>query len=267
VHDQPLWSLLELQELLDEWLVALWANRPHDGLRDPVTPGRAYTPNEKYAALVESAGYVPVALSPQDYIELLPARWQAINAYGVKINHRIYDDKALNPFRRQRSGVTDRKNLWEVHHDPYDVSRIWVRNHWDGGGWITVFWRHLRSVPAPFGELAWDHARHALAASGQSPTEEQIAAAVADLLTRAAAGPDEQNPAEAGQVRVSKKDRRVAARTKATATPAWPRPKTPLPPAPQDTAPEPDMGDEADLAEVLPLRVFDARKEAERWPF
>jgi putative transposase len=60
-----------------------WQNRPHDGLRDPSAPGRAFTPNEKYAALVQAAGYVPVALSAGDYVELLPATWRAINAYGV----------------------------------------------------------------------------------------------------------------------------------------------------------------------------------------
>ena len=68
VEDQPLWSMAELQELLDEWLIALWLNRPHDGLRDPEHPGRAFTPNEKYSALVEAAGYVPVALGPGDYV-------------------------------------------------------------------------------------------------------------------------------------------------------------------------------------------------------
>jgi hypothetical protein len=30
------------------------------------------------------------------------------------------------------------------HRDPYDVSRIWVRNHLDGG-WITQFWKHLHA--------------------------------------------------------------------------------------------------------------------------
>ena len=39
------WSVLELQELLDEWIIACWQNRPHDGLRDPAHPGRAFTPN------------------------------------------------------------------------------------------------------------------------------------------------------------------------------------------------------------------------------
>ena len=72
-----MWSLLELQELLDEWIIAAWQNRPHDGLRDPPIPGRTFTPNEKYAALVEAAGYVPVALSAEDYVELLPATWRA----------------------------------------------------------------------------------------------------------------------------------------------------------------------------------------------
>src|SRR5205807_8634828 len=46
----------------------------------------------------------------------------AINAYGVKICYRTYDDEALNPLRLQRSGVKDRRDLWEIHYDPYDVT-------------------------------------------------------------------------------------------------------------------------------------------------
>ncbi|MFF1476741.1 hypothetical protein ACFVYD_04025 [Streptomyces sp. NPDC058301] len=44
--------MLEIQEFLDEWLVAKWQNRRHDGLRDPGSPGRTFTPNEKYASLI-----------------------------------------------------------------------------------------------------------------------------------------------------------------------------------------------------------------------
>jgi hypothetical protein len=265
VEDEPLWSLLELQELLDEWILACWQHRPHDGLRDPVTPGRAYTPNERYAALVESAGYVPVALSAQDYIELLPARWQAINSYGIKINHRVYDSAELNPWRRQPSGVSAKKNLWEVHHDPYDVSQIWIRNHRQGG-WITATWKHLASVPAPFGELAWDHARQHLAAQGRQATEAEIAQAVAALLHRADHGPSQElDPAPKQPAKPSRREQRVAARTKATTAPAWPRPN---PPAPQPDRQDVDNDEDADtgsLAEVVPLRVFDAREEARRW--
>jgi hypothetical protein len=131
---------------------------------------------------------VPIALSAEDYIELLPAQWRTINAYGVKLNYRTYDGVELAPFRRQRSGLKAKKDRWEVHHDPYDVSRIWVRNHWDGG-WITIFWKHLHRVPVPFGELAWNHALQDLAGRGEQVTETAIADAVDALLNKASHGP------------------------------------------------------------------------------
>lgn len=254
VEDQPLWSMAELQELLDEWLI-LWLNMPHDGLRDPEHPGRAFTPNEKYASLVEAAGYVPVALGPDDYVELLPAEWRAVNAYGIKLNWRTYDSEDLNPLRMQPSGVREKKGLWEVRHDPYDVSRVHVRGP---GGWITAFWKHLNRAPVPFGELAWDHARRSL---GREATEEEIADAVAALLRRASQGPQDQ-----GKAAMSKRDRRVAARTRA-AFPKEPRPAAgpePRPQQPEAAAGQAEQG--AALAKVIPLPIFDPFTEADkRW--
>jgi putative transposase len=298
---EAVWSLVELQDLLDEWIVAHWQNRPHDGLRHPLTPGAAMTPNEQYAALLEIAGYVPVPLGGDDYVELLPATWRVINAYGVKINHRTYDCAALNPYRRQPSGVTAHHGQWEVHHDPYDVTRIWVRNHHDGG-WITVPWTHLRSSPAPFGEQAWAQARDILVRRGHDATDEaEVAAAVIALLDRAGGGPE---PASGKQEKAAaKRDRRVAARTRATSTPTGPRPTGPADtqhdaqrgaPASEDgpgttlsgnrdpsagdaatstqtagiagaTTGEPEEPSGDGLAPVIPLGVFDARDEATRW--
>jgi hypothetical protein len=253
VEDQPLWSMSQLQELLDEWLVSVWMNRPHDGLRDPEHPGRVFTPNEKYAALVEAAGYVSVALGPDDYIELLPASWRAVNAYGIKLSRRSYDSEQLNPLRLQPSGVREKKNLWEVRHDPYDVSRVHVRGP---RGWITVFWKHLDRAPVPFGELAWDHARRSL---GRDATEEQIAEAVAALLRRANVGPqDQQKP------KMSKRDRRVAARTRAVAAPGG---KQDQPESGGPTQPATEQAEEdAPLAKVIPMPIFDPFAEADkRW--
>ncbi|WP_234376757.1 transposase family protein [Streptomyces sp. CB01201] len=260
VEQQPLWSLLELQELLDEWIV-VWQSRPHDGLRDPLHPGRMFSPNEKYAALVETAGYVPVALSADDYIELLPATWRAINAYGVKIKHRTYDDQALNPLRQQRSGVKDRKDLWEIHYDPYDVSRVWVRDHWKSG-WITLFWKQLHRVAAPFGELAWDHTRRTLPGA----SEEQLADAVADLLRRAHQGPADRG-GPGSRAGLSRRDRRVAARTKSSppSTPIAPK----VPPADRIADGQADPANHApeeNIAKVIPMPIFDPFTEADkRW--
>ena len=199
-----------------------------------------------------------MALSAQDYIELLPARWQAINAYGVRINYRTYDAEGLNPMRRQPSGIKEKKDLWEIHHDPYDVSRIWVRDT-EGGGWVTAFWKHLHRAPVPFGELAWDHTRRGL----PGRTEEELADAVTVLLQRANRGPtDGQGPA-------SKRDRRAAAATRAT-SPAAPRAPTPAgqsttPPA-RETKPDSTSDEDGPIAMVIPLGIFDPFTEAQkRW--
>ena len=273
------WSMAELQALLDEWVVAVWQNRPHEGLRDPLSPDKALTPNERYAALVAVAGYVPVPLGPADYIELLPATWRVINSYGIKIARRTYDSAALNPYRRQPSGVAARRGLWEIRYDPYDISRIWVRNHHDRG-FLEAIWTHLRTAPAPFGELTWARAREILASRGSDPvTEADIAAAAADLLDRAGngPGPSGQAPAAqpaAGRIR-SPRSRRIAGRAAATAAPQWPRPASG--PAdgnedsasngdaqPEQAAVQPADG-ETPPAPVIPLPLFDARKEAEKW--
>jgi len=56
---------------------------PHDGLRDPAAPGAGCSPRTRSTRRWSRPPvYVPVVLSADDYIELLPARWQAIGAAG-----------------------------------------------------------------------------------------------------------------------------------------------------------------------------------------
>ena len=139
-----------------------------------------------------------------------------------------------------------------MHYDPYDVTRIWVRNHHDGG-WITVPWTHLRNAPTPFGEAAWAQARDILARRGTDhATESEITGAVEALLDKAGHGPAGPRPV--------KRDGRVAARTRATARPSWPRPGQD-----QDPGLPAGEGEQDELAAVIPLAVFDAREEAKKW--
>ncbi len=278
-EQEAVFSLVELQDLLDEWIVTGWQNRPHDGLRDPLSPTQVLTPNEKYAAMLGIAGYVPVPLSGDDYIELLPMKPRAINSYGIKINHRIYDAEALNPYRGQPSGAAGMKDLWEVHHDPYDVTRVWVRDHHNpDGGWITLWWKQLASAPVPFGDDAWNHARKTIAERGQtSPSEEEIARLVDDLLRRADGEEAGDDAPRRKPAKRTTRERRVAAKTAATTAAPRPLPQAP-PPSDRDPGPRPDESpaaeqrpnaddDAADeqLAEVIPLGVYDPHKEAQQW--
>ncbi len=223
---EAVWSVHQLQEMLQEWVIAVWQNHPHEGLRDPLMAGRPLSPNEKYAALVSAAGYVPVALSSQEYIQLMPCEWRVIGPSGVRINNRTYDSPALCPYRRQPSGTGPDGRRWKVHYDPYDISRVWVRNH-RGEGWFTAVWRHLRTAPVPMGELVWNRARQVLSERQQrKPDETTVAQAAAELLDRAADGPEQPPARRRGASRPGeRRDRRVAARTRATSERAWPRPE------------------------------------------
>ncbi|WP_152646095.1 Mu transposase C-terminal domain-containing protein [Streptacidiphilus albus] len=241
---EALWTLAQLQDLLDEWIIC-WQHRPHEGLRNPYMPGRTLSPNESYAIAVARAGYLPVALSAEDYIELLPVVWRAVNDYGVKVDYRTYDSPELNRLRRQPSGVTAKQDLWEVHYDPYDVSRVWVRRS-DTRRWIEAAWTHLPMVRAPFADFTWRHARQLLADQGQDDTSETaIARVLAKLLHRSGKAP-------AGS-------EQVMARTRA-AFAATSRPE--LPPAPQTDIDGPEAADEE--MPVTPFGVFNPLEEEGR---
>lgn len=258
-EQQAVFSLLEIQDLLDEWIVTGWQNRPHDGLRDPFTPSRVLTPNEKYAALLSVSGYVPAPFSAEDYLELMPAETRVINSYGVKIRHRVYDSQDLNPYRGQKSGMKVLKDLWEVKYDPYDASCIWIRNHHDGG-WITAYWRQLASGATPFGDDIWTYGRQIVAERGiTTPLEETIKAAVDAILDKASP------PAKPAARR--RKNQRAVARNAAATTSQRPRPRIDQQQQePKATSPISDpQQDDVPLAKIVPLKVYDPQKEAETW--
>src|SRR5262249_47722072 len=157
-----------------------------------------------------------------------------------------------------------------IHFDPYDVSRIWVRDHWRGG-WITLFWKHLHRVAAPFGELAWGHTpRVSPGARGG-----ELAHAVADLLQQAHhrpvrhhRGPPPHDRSAAGGARPANPGRRarpVAPQTK----PSPPAARIePAPVVDADTDGEPGQADDSPehIAKVIPMPIFDPFTEADkRW--
>lgn len=261
VQQEAVWTIGELQELLDEWVIAGWQHRPHDSLRDPQAPGRALSPNEMFAALVARAGYLPVTLAGEDYLELLPACWRQITDSGIQLDYRTYDCPALNPFRHLPSGVDAKQGRWEVHYDPYDLSHVWVREHHAGhaGGWITVPWTHLGMVRQPFADFTWRHARELVQARGGDPTDETaVTIALTDLLRRAEAGP------AAHATPATDADRRVAARTRAAAATTLRRHLEAVPDMDIDDIDSGEEGDgddehrdAAEMRTVVPFGVFD----------
>jgi hypothetical protein len=203
---EAVWTLAQLDDLLQEWIICGWQEREHDGLRHPMMPRCALSPNEMWAALVAVCGYVPVPLGREDYIELMPVKRQKINDYGIRIDYRTYDHQVLNPHRGEASTAAD--GLWEIHYNPHAPGQVWVRlpkpGQPRGHGWQTVPWIHHTLVTAPFTDFTWQHIRRTVAQrSSRVQHEHDLALALRELLERASAGHG------------SRRDKVVAARARA----------------------------------------------------
>ena len=247
VAEQAAWTVPDLQDLLDEWLV-IWQNRPHDALRDPLFPRRAISPNQKYAALVAAAGYLPVPLTAEDYLELLPVTWRVINDYGIRIDYRTYDHADLASWRRQHSGITARKGLWEVHYDPYDLSRVFVRTP---AGWVTAPWTHLPMVSAPFADFTGG-----TPGSWPQPGDWTPRTSPRSPGCWTTCSPGPRPPPVRGPAPASRPGPRSPRRT---APPCPQRKKTGTVTAGGSRSPPPAQ------QPAVPMGIFDARAEAKKW--
>jgi putative transposase len=200
------WTLAEVQNLLDLWIVAVWQNRTHSGLRHPAMPRKDLTPNEAYAALSGIAPGVNVALTTDDHIGLLPVDWRSIQPYGINFAGLHYDSPELHEYRGISSGLPEpARGRWEIRYDPYRMNSIFVRDH-KRGRWIHADWMLAKQALAPFSLDVLTAARKAINNRGQ------IGSGV-DVLA-------EINRIQSG-VNVSARER-SAARRNATATPVVP---------------------------------------------
>ena len=114
------WSLPQLQDLLDEWILAAWHHRPQEQLSHPLLGRASLAPQEMWEVLLGAAGMVPLPLGGQHYGELLPARRCALTESGIRLGGRRYDHACLDEHR----GLGGR---FEVHHHPHDIRQIFVR--------------------------------------------------------------------------------------------------------------------------------------------
>jgi len=180
---EAIWTLAEVQNLLDLWIVAVWQNKPHPGLRHPAMPKKDLSPNEAFAALASVAPTVNVALDRDDYIGLLPVAYRTIQGYGVNFESLHYDSPALHPYRGVKSGLPLPANdRWEVRYDPYRLQSIFVRDHFRGE-WVEAEWSLAKQALAPFSLDVLRAARQAIERRGDTPTGVDVLAEISRIQT------------------------------------------------------------------------------------
>lgn len=138
-----------------------------------------------WAALIAVTGHVPLPLTGNDYLELLPVRWQAITARGIRLDHRTYDHDCLTPYRGQPSTVTARGGKWEIHTNPHDARQIYIRL--PDGHLTEIPWIHRAHIHAPFNNATWQHIKTTTTrVSGDRDIHEADLADALDQLMRRA---------------------------------------------------------------------------------
>jgi hypothetical protein len=277
VAGEARWTIPQLQDFLDEWITCGWQNRRHDGLRHPVLPKTALTPNQMWAALITLSGYVPLPLTGADYLELLPVRWQPITDRGIRLNYRTYNHDILNPHRGQRSPAASKDGKWEIHHNPHDARQVFVRL--TDGQLHEIPWIHRDHVHQPFNDALWRHVQAEVEQRGDRDQHEADLSDALDQLLRRTRGP-------AGTEQKTRRRRTPRSGSTAAQLPDLPGQRRPLDAeaapalAPDwsaslddlisvDAAAETDAS-ELEGAGVLPAEaggygLWDAEAEAEQW--
>ncbi|MFI1654784.1 Mu transposase C-terminal domain-containing protein [Streptomyces sp. NPDC020472] len=190
VAKERLWRVDQINDFLQQWIAIGWQQRPHEELRNPFLPSMPpRTPNQMFAAHVASSGYVPVRLSDEDRLRLLPTAWVRVTEKGVRLNNRTYDGRALGPYRNAASGWPGKGQRWPVRFHPHQPEKVWLED-FRNGSWAEADFVYQRIIGDAWSEHVWDQATAMhLESGGSSRDQSAIARAVRSLLERAGRGP------------------------------------------------------------------------------
>ena len=172
-------AVAQLQELLEDWVAIEWQNRAHDGLADPLLPGRCLTPNEMFRAYRRIAPEIHVPFGLDDFIGLLPAKTCTLQDYGINHARRVYRSNRLTELRAARAGGEGATRPCQIRYDPHNPLFVWVEHD----GEFVPFRAAPDMLDEPMGGDVWREARAADPDADREVRED--AAYLADRMKRA----------------------------------------------------------------------------------
>ncbi|MFJ7181050.1 Mu transposase C-terminal domain-containing protein [Streptomyces massasporeus] len=190
-----LWSLNELQDLWHEWVATEYQQSPHEGLRSPFWPALVLTPNQMYAAAVAAEGGVPRPVTLDESRKSLLHAKRIVTRDGIKIDNRTYVSHRIRDFKHRHAGIKGQGRHWSVYYNPYEPSRVWLYDHTvkddpARSPWVPFDFKYQHLIHDAWTQYLWEQAARLVAErTGREDSEEDIARAVDELLTRARNGP------------------------------------------------------------------------------
>lgn len=124
-EEEAVYTIFELEQLLHEWVSAVYHHRPQSGLRDPQNLARHLSPHQMFELYLATGGWVQYPQTQGDVFDFLLKEKRKIGPNGVKIDgaYRYDDDDAFGDLKPDRS---DRPSAsYTFHYDPYDRGHIY----------------------------------------------------------------------------------------------------------------------------------------------
>lgn len=159
VEDQAFLYVSELEQVIREWVGAVYHRSKHDGLCVPELPGVALSPAEMFEAGIAKAGGLQLLTNPDVAYEFLDVRWRTIQHYGVDVDGLRYDGSALNLYRNTRSPYSGvRAGKWPIFVDAHDVRHTYFQDP-VSRKWQPLDWEHAAGLDQPFSRDAADYVK------------------------------------------------------------------------------------------------------------
>ena len=171
----------ELEDMIRQWVAAIYHHRPHEGLIDPHIPKLRMSPAQMFEHGLARAGYIEAPRDPDLAYEFLKTGWRRIQHYGVDFDGRRYNGAGLDLYRGLESPYTGRaRGRWPIYYDPDDVTRAYFRDP-HTRRWHTLIWEHAPAMHMALSEDALRFARKKAAEKYRYPDDRL---AIEDLLQR-----------------------------------------------------------------------------------
>lgn len=171
----------ELEDMIRQWVAAIYHHRPHEGLIDPHVPKLRMSPAQMFEHGIARAGYIEAPRDPDLAYEFLKTGWRRIQHYGVDFDGRRYNGAGLDLYRGLDSPYTGKaRGRWPIHYDPDDITRAYFRDP-HTRQWHTLIWEHAPALHMALSEDALRFARKKAAEKYRYPDDRL---AIDDLLAR-----------------------------------------------------------------------------------
>lgn len=191
-EDEAYYFIDELEQILRDWVVDVYHQRPHQGLMLPEAPATALTPRQMFNFGVARAGSLKLPTRADLAVDFLPVTWRKIQHYGVDFKKLRFDAVCLNRYRNSQSPWGGRNaGKWPFRYDPDDITALYFQEP-ETRNWERVPWVRADELNLPFSIDSLDYVRRSARKPGV-PFDE--VAALSHLLERWQAGVT-QNVAE-----------------------------------------------------------------------